>query len=72
MAGSLNHILGGWSLNENMGDAYETCEELLYVVLCEVGEKKARELIEKKFYPMSNGQKKKDKAFLKTKKLMSL
>ena len=29
MAGSYNHILGGWSLIENMGDAHEAVEELV-------------------------------------------
>ena len=33
MAGSLFHAQMGWSMIENMGDAHETVEELLYLVL---------------------------------------
>lgn len=33
MAGSLDHVMAGWSLIENMGDAYEAVEEMLYVIL---------------------------------------
>jgi hypothetical protein len=29
MAGSYNHVKHGWSLIENMGDAYEVVEELM-------------------------------------------
>lgn len=32
MAGSYSHIEHGWSLVENMGDAAETAEELLWLV----------------------------------------
>lgn len=70
MAGSLGHILGGWSLVENMGDAYETCEELLWLVLNEIGEEKAKKLIMEKYYPMSNGKIEKNDSFLKVKELM--
>ena len=35
MAGSYDHVMrgqGGWSLIENMGDAYECVEELLFII----------------------------------------
>ena len=38
MAGGYGHLAngGGWSLIENMGDAYETVEELYYLVCAHV------------------------------------
>ena len=42
MAGSLHHLLGsddhGWSMIENMGDAYECVEEMLFLLLALTGE----------------------------------
>ena len=55
MAGSYDHALGGWSMIENMGDAYEAVEELLWLVQYEIGEEKAKALLKSKFYPMANG-----------------
>ena len=37
MAGSYDHVMDGWSLIENMGDAYEAVEELLWLVQSEIG-----------------------------------
>ena len=56
MAGSLEHVLDGWSLIENMGDAYEAVEEMLWLVLSEIGEDKAKNLLNEKFFPMARGE----------------
>lgn len=70
MAGSYNHVLHGWSLIENMGDAYEAVEELLWLVQSEIGKEKANELLDSKFYPMARGEIKPDKAMKQVMKLM--
>ena len=70
MAGSYEHILHGWTLIENMGDAYEAVEELMWLVQSQIGTKKAKKLLKSKFYPMSRGEMPKDKAFEKVDGLM--
>ena len=62
MAGSYDHIMDGWSLIENMGDAYEAVEELMWLVQSQIGTEKARELLAKEFYPMKRKAKSKDAA----------
>lgn len=53
MAGSYGHVTnGGWSLIENMGDAYQCVEELLWLVQREIGTHKAEQLLHDEFYPM--------------------
>lgn len=71
MAGSYNHVRNGWSLIENMGDAYETVEELLYLVQSEIGTEKAHKLLKEKFYPMANGKIKPDRHYEKVQTLMN-
>jgi len=70
MAGSYDHVLHGWSLIENMGDAQEAVEELLWLVQSEIGEKRALVLLESKFYPMARGEMKPDRAMKQVIKLM--
>lgn len=70
MVGSYEHILNGWSLIENMGDAHEAVEELMWLIQSEIGTKKAKELLNEKFYPMARGERKLDKAFAAVRKMM--
>ncbi len=71
MAGSYDHVMDGWSLIENMGDAYEAVEELLWLVQEEIGTKKACKLLNSKFYPMARGELKKDKTMLDVEERMN-
>lgn len=79
MAGSYGHLIeradddsddgGGWSLIENMRDAYECVEELFWLVESVIGRERAiREL--NRFYAMSRGEIESDAAFLYVKKKM--
>ena len=70
MAGSYEHALGGWSLIENMGDAYETVEELLWLVQEEIGTERARQLLLTKYYPMCRGEIEKDEVFVSVQECM--
>ena len=56
MAGSYNHLCGGWSLIENMGDANEATEELLWLVQRGIGDAEACRLLHTEFYPMKRGE----------------
>lgn len=80
MAGSYGHLIeragddsddggGGWSLIENMGDAYECVEELFWLVEAVIGRERAINELER-FYAMSRGEIKPDAAFLYVKKKM--
>jgi hypothetical protein len=55
MAGSYEHVKHGWSLIENMGDAYEAVEELFYLVRCFADEQDVREALAA-FYAYENGE----------------
>ena len=70
MAGSYHHVLNGWSLIENMGDAAEAVEELMWLVESQIGAKKAIELLDNEYYPVCRGEMKPDKAMKKVMKLM--
>ncbi len=70
MAGSYQHVLHGWSLIENMGDAQEAVEELIWLVQSQIGTNKAKYLLKSRFYPMQRGEIKKDKSFKKVIRLM--
>jgi len=70
MAGSYHHVRHGWSLIENMGDAHEVVEELMWLVQSQIGTKKAKRLLLRKYYPMSRGEIPSDKAFRKVSRLM--
>jgi hypothetical protein len=70
MAGSLQHVLDGWSLIENMGDAQEAVHELMYLVLSEIGEEKALNILDEKYYPICRGNIDKDDVFTRVDNLM--
>jgi hypothetical protein len=59
MAGSLEHVYGGWSLIENMGDAHEAVEEMLWLILTYIGKDMALDLL-KEYYKQCRDEKKKD------------
>ncbi len=64
MAGSYDHVMNGFSLIENLGDANEAITELIWLVQSEIGRKKAYKLLNTKFYPMVRGELVKDATFL--------
>lgn len=66
MAGSFSHVYHGWSRIENMGDASECVEELLWLVLHVIGAERAQALIDQHFYPMARGERPPDTAWLET------
>jgi hypothetical protein len=70
MAGSYGHILHGWSLIENMGDAYECVEELFWLVERGIGREEAKRLLDKEFYPMERCEKPEDEALKFVRKKM--
>ena len=59
MAGSYGHVdptyNGSWRMIENMGDAYECVEELLYLVRCFADDKEIEEAL-KHFYSFKRGE----------------
>lgn len=67
MAGSYGHVAppnGAWSLGgENLGDAAETVEQLLWLVLRVIGHSRAVQLINDEFYPMCRRECPPDNAF---------
>lgn len=71
MAGSYQHLQHGWSLIENMGDAYESTEELLWLVQRAIGTKEAKRLLDAEFYPMQRGEMKRDDAMRYVEKKMA-
>ena len=70
MAGSYTHVMNGWSMIENMGDAHECVEELLWLVQREIGTERASELLDKHFYPMARGELRFDDAMTLVKEKM--
>lgn len=71
MAGSYDHVMDGWSLIENMGDAHEAVEELLWLVQEGLGTKRACDLLNKKYYPMCRGEIDRDETYMDVKERMS-
>lgn len=74
MAGSFSHVGGkdgSWSLVKNMGDAYETVEQLLWLVYRTIGQSEAESLIDGEFYPMKRGERPKDQAMYETESRMT-
>jgi hypothetical protein len=71
MAGSYSHLKRGWSMIENMGDAYESTEELLWLVERAIGKKEAARLLDTEFYPMKRGEKPQDAAMKYVEEKMS-
>lgn len=70
MAGSLDHVLHGWDLIENMGDAEEAVEEMLWLILRTMPAHEAKRLLREEYYPMSAGRIAQDPAFVRVQKLM--
>lgn len=70
MAGSFSHVMMGWSLIENMGDANEVVEELMWLVLSEIGEDRAKALLHERFYPMLEGEIAQDDALTRVHTIM--
>lgn len=71
MAGSYSHLQHGWSLIENMGDAHECTEELLWLVQRGIGATTAKRLLDQEFYPMKRGERPQDEAMRYVEKKMS-
>lgn len=59
MAGSYNHLIGGWSMIENMGDARECVEELFWLVESQIG-RPAAEIMLERFRAMARGDEPRD------------
>ena len=56
MAGSYSHIHnGGWSLIENLGDAYEAVEELYYLVRAHLDDAEIAQALEA-FHAFERGE----------------
>jgi hypothetical protein len=72
MAGSYNHILGGWSLIENMRDAEESVEELMWLVQSQIGKARAIQLLDELYYPMLRGELEKDEHLVSVQNLMEI
>ena len=70
MAGSYEMVREAWTLIENMGDAYEAVEELLWLVQSQIGTKEAKRLLAEQFYPMARGEKPKDNAWVQVQNAM--
>ena len=86
MAGSYHHIAGvpgdamdkfndreqpgGWSLIENMGDAHEAVEELLWLVRRTMNHDQAMALLENEYYPMCRREKPIDDALVVVRGMM--
>ena len=64
MAGSYRMARTGWCLIENMGDAYEATEEMLWLIERAIGRRKAEQLLKEEWYPMLRGERPKDAAML--------
>ena len=70
MAGSYEHLLGGCSLIEHMGDAHEAVEQLLWLVQREIGQEKAKQLLNDVYYPMVRGEAEHDEHLAEVMRLM--
>lgn len=70
MAGSYSHVTHGWSLIENMGDAYEAVEELMWLVESQIGRKESKRLLDRQYYRMKRGELPKDRALRAVERLM--
>jgi hypothetical protein len=86
MAGSYGHVnfvAGSWSLIENMGDAHECVEELLWLVGELYGCIRGRStdwadldgglqlLLDRRYYPMCRGEKPPDAVLQRVQQIMS-
>lgn len=71
MAGSYNHVVNGWSLIENMGDAYGAVEQLMWLVERSIGRAQAKQLIKDEFYPMVRGERAIDPYYMFVRRVMA-
>ncbi len=71
MAGSYNHVLRGWSMIENMGDAYECVHEMLWLIQRSIGTEESRRLLSDEYYRMCRGERPVDQAFRNVDEFMS-
>jgi hypothetical protein len=55
---------------ENMGDAYEAVEELLWLVQSQIGEERAKKILGEEYNPMCRGEKPKDEYMIEVDKMM--
>jgi hypothetical protein len=63
MAGSLNHVVDGYSLIENLGDAYEAFDEMLWLIHHCIGIEESLRLLDLEYYPMCRGEREKDESY---------
>ena len=73
MAGSYHHLAGengGWSLIENMGDAHEAVEQLLWLVFRLDRFGTAEALLDKEFHPIERGERAPDEHFVRVREIM--
>ena len=71
MAGSYMHAYNSFgNAVETGGDAVETLEEVMWLILGEIGHEKAVKLLHEKFYPMARGEMEPDAAHVRVSELM--
>jgi len=73
MAGSYSHLAGiegGIDLIENMGDAKEAIEQLLWLVFRLDGGNEAERLLDSEYYPMLRGELTPDAPFIRARRIM--
>jgi hypothetical protein len=70
MAGSYFHVAHGWSLIENMGDAQEAVEQLMYLLHKAMSREQIEELLNNEYYPICRGEKEPDVAFQLVQEMM--
>jgi hypothetical protein len=63
MAGSYDHLLGGFTLIENLHDAGEALHQMLWLVERGIGRANAKQLLEDEYYPMCRGERPLDPHF---------
>ena len=72
MAGSYRHAVSSFGAAiETTGDAVETLEELMWLILSQIGHDKTLQLLREQFYPMSRGEMAPDEAFERVQVLMN-
>lgn len=66
MAGSYTMAAHDTTLLENLGDASEAIEEMLWLIFSQIGHENAMQLLDAKYYPMARGEIPMDEAYLKS------
>lgn len=57
-------------LLENLGDAFEAIEEMLWLIEHGIGTDEATRLLDEEYYPMCRGEKPRDQPFINVLKIM--